>query len=720
MTIQEIQINNVKGQTVVQPLTGKDIFVGNNGAGKTTRVQSLGLAMLGYVPGQGKTPAETFKLATGDEMVVGLKTDAFQFQRKFRKDEKLNKNTGERKVSIKETLAVSPGKGERTETQKKERIAAEIGSFPVALDFNEFLSLSGAKRRDFIYSLSPISSDTWSKERVREFLRDKLLNEELQMNNPEQFSIMNELIDQVLEQFPEGFGIHEGLQSMLDWTSNELSFWTRKQKDALGAVRQMADMKNKMSETDRNIAEEKKELEEQQTKLIEVEKKVSADEQRKKNIDRRITRIDELKTLITNIEAEPIETDTAELDKKIAKLQSETPLPLDIQQDVTLFNQGIKQAKDDLAEVQKESSNIQEQIMTIRSTIKSLEDSLGKVNELGGSCIINKMIACPKDFAGFDQYIDKHKEKATAVLNSLKEQQEALWSKSDEYSSIISKNEEDKTALFNKAQEVQKKREQMTSEISQLEKEREKRLTASERKNQKLSIHREELEKLINEKSEPIGDLQLMRMQANGISNRINELKQSVQEKEKSKQAILLMQQNVIQNREAEHKSVSLKSIQESLGPKGIQGELVKEILEPIRAQIQENLQLMGFNQKPFFQTESDTGKEIFEFGWINNHGHAVNFDALSTGQQTVFLAAMMMTIIDRAQPKLKILVMDNLNHLDKQNFQMLIDGLDKLSYKVDNIILAGALEYEFNAKGWEVTDLSANKEVEGSDSKIA
>jgi exonuclease SbcC len=126
---------------------------------------------------------------------------------------------------------------------------------------------------------------------------------------------------------------------------------------------------------------------------------------------------------------------------------------------------------------------------------------------------------------------------------------------------------------------------------------------------------------------------------------------------------------------------------------------------------IAENLQLMGFDFEPFFQTESETGKEIFQFGWVNEKGHFVNFDAMSTGQQTVFLAAMMMTIIDRAKPKLRLLVMDNLNHLDRTNFQLLINGLNKLAHKVDNIILAGAIEFPFEAEGWNVCDVTPGKE---------
>ena len=167
--IMEIAIENMKGQTVTQSFTGKNIIIGKNGSGKTTRIQALGLAMLGFIPGQGATSQSTFKFATGDKMSVSMKTSKFGFSRTFAREEKLNKKTGERTVSIKESLTVSPSQGERTATEKKERILQEIGNFPVALDFNKFLELSDAKRRDFIYSLSPIESTSWDKVRLASY-----------------------------------------------------------------------------------------------------------------------------------------------------------------------------------------------------------------------------------------------------------------------------------------------------------------------------------------------------------------------------------------------------------------------------------------------------------------------------------------------------------------------------------------------------------------------
>ena len=706
--ITEIQMENIKGQSTTQSLTGKNIFIGRNGSGKTTRIQALGLAMQGSIPGRGKTTAETIKFATDESMTVGLKTTDFEFTRNFTRDEKSNGKTGETKISIKETLNVSPGKGERTATEKKARIQDEIGNFPVALDFNEFLSLSDAKRRDFIYSLSPIDSDSWDKEKLSHYLQGRMLTTELEKNNKEQYEITKQLIGDALAEYRDKQDIHDGLSSMIDWVAKESTFWKRKQADSQGTVRQMADMKNELAETDRNIAETKKELEELQQNLIEIEKKVAADTEKKRTIDNRLNRIDELKAEIKLVNETEIDIDTTVLNKDLAGLLASMPLPFDLESKLLPFDNAIFKLTEQANEQRQALYKVQEEMMNVRSNVQTLDGTLKKVGELAGVCVISQMISCNKDFTGFDDYVAEKKAQAEQALMELTIQHDELKKRAGALGVLMTLQEDGKKEVFSAAQEIQAKREVLSQQIKMKETEIQKKESLKERKEGKLSLLETELQKLVHEKTEPIGDISIMEKQAIGTRARIEELKVQVDEKDKSKQTLVLMNENVLQNHEAEYKSNALKVLNESLGAKGVQGELVKEILEPIRSQIEENLKLMEFEQVPYFQTESDTGKELFEFGWVNEHGHEVNFDALSTGQQTVFLAAMMMTIIDRAQPKLRILVMDNLNHLDKQNFQLLINGLDKLSDKVDNIILAGALEYTFTADGWQVDDLSA------------
>lgn len=705
--IKEIFMENIKGQTATQPLTGKDIFIGRNGSGKTTRVQSIGLAMLGNVPGRGKTPAETIKFATANEMTVGLKTDKFEFTRSFLRQTKRNAKTGEVKTSTTEALNVSPGKGERTATEKKARVFEEIGNFPVMLDFNEFLTLTDTKRREFIYSLSPIDSSSWDKGRLGVYLVDKILTMELKENNIEQYEIAQEIINEALKEYHESQNIHDGLISMMDWVSKESTYWKRKQADSQGAVRQMADMKNQLAETDRDIAATKKELEELQSNLIDVERQIASDTEKKRAIDNRLNRIEELKKEIELVEGTEIDTSTEKLAKEVAALTASMPLPIDVNAKIQPFNEEIARLTETSNEQKEAINGIREQVMNIEANVQTLDGALRQVGEMTGACVISHMISCNKDFTGFDSFVDQKKEQAQAILIDLQEKLKQANASLEATNSKIQEAEQSKMSVFSDAQKVQEKREDLSQQIKVKEMEIQKRDSLKERKESKLELLNTELNKLVNEKSEPIGDIAIMEKQVVGTRTRIDELKKQVEEKDQSKQTLILMNENTLQNNEAQYKSSALKTLNEALGAQGVQGELVKEILEPIRSQIEENLKLMKFEEKPYFQTESDTGKEVFEFGWVNEHGHEVNFDALSTGQQTIYLAAMMMTIIDKAQPKLRVLIMDNLNHLDKNNFQLLINGLDELTDKVDNIILAGALEYEFSAEGWNVEDLS-------------
>lgn len=710
--LTSIEFKNMKGQTAVQELTGLDIFTGRNGAGKTTRVQALSYAMLGYVPGQKKNSADTFKLATGNIMSVGLKTETFAFNRTLTKTDKKVAKTGETTTSIKESLTLSPGAGERTDTDKKQRVSEEMGNFPVMLDFGEFLAMTDTARRDFIYSLSSIESDIWNREKLHKYLVEKLLSNELQKNDPEQYLAMEENITKAISEYPIGYAISDGLQAMLDWAEREKSFWSAKQKDALGAVRQISDQKNELEETERGIADRKIDLSNLQNELINVEKDISSIIEKQKAADKKNSRILELTNGLEELKNLP-KIELGEIDKQLQGLQLKITDVPDISTELKDIFEKNKVNKAEISKLNQERNNLGGTVATIKSTIDTLDMALKQIGSMEGRCVAHSMVKCPKDFSDplLLEGVAKNKEAAdnkiaeiNIKISSLDNELKVL---NDKEESLVKRRQELEESVRN-ANEINKNINIQIAEISSKKNELTK--TISERES-KLNIYQDELNKLKAEEIEPIEDFSEKTNKAAELRSKIIDLSATIESKEQAKQALILVQQSMIENRKSELNAICLKEIYEKLGPKGVQGELVKEILEPIRADIENNLGLMGFNFKPFFQTESETGKEIFQFGWINEKNHEVNFDALSTGQQTVFLAAMMVTIIDRAEPKTRILLMDNLNHLDRVNFQMLVDGLSKVKDKLDNIILAGAIEFDFKAEGWMVWDLNSDSE---------
>ena len=146
------------------------------------------------------------------------------------------------------------------------------------------------------------------------------------------------------------------------------------------------------------------------------------------------------------------------------------------------------------------------------------------------------------------------------------------------------------------------------------------------------------------------------------------------------------------------------KQIADEIGQGGIQGEIVKDLLNPLKEDIDRKLHAIGLDVEFFFLTENEKGREIFNFGWADDKSTRP-FESLSQGEQLLLLVAMMTTIIEKNNPPIKVLALDNVNHLDKNNVNRVIKGLNVAGAAMDNIILAGVVEPE-ETEGWTVWTL--------------
>ncbi|WP_121639361.1 AAA family ATPase [Virgibacillus sp. Bac330] len=708
MAINKIIIENVKGTSVQQDLIGADIFVGPNGIGKSTRIEALGTALLGYVPGAGKTPSETFKLSSdSNEMKVGLELDDFNFIRTFSRNERKKKSTGETEIGYSESVNISPSKGERTNTKKKARIEQEVGSFPVMLDFGQFINLSDSKRRDFIYSLSS-SDSSWDKERLRQFLEDELLTTETEINAPDHYETLQEIIDESLEQFPDSFSFEDGLTALSDYVDDQVKYWNKNKKDTEGAVRSLADLKNQERETDRNARQNKEDLAKFREKYLELKEQLARDKVKKQAHDKKMARIEELKTGIDNLKGTPKHSNE-EFEKQISKLQEQIKYvpeskSADYMQKADELSKQSEQAK-------QESWNLKSEYQKLESRRDQIQSTVDTINENKGVCVIQKQISCHKDFTPYVEHATKQITELERHMNELESQgiqkQEEAKKLQDEAQKWRLEAQKDN----NDFRDVVNFNKQITDQINALKEE----IAANERKNENLQNNIDQLETELNKlESEPvdaIAPLDVLEKQQASILEQINELEEKVQEQEKVKNKIQTLRQTMFESKKATLKADSYKDIKEKLGSKGVRGLIVKEQLNPIKKDIEANLKEMGINHEVFFETTSASGQEVFQFGWIKE-GQSTNFDSLSTGEKLIYLIAFMVTILERANPPLKVLALDNIENLDKRNFKNALEGLEKLSNKLDNIILAGVVDVP-DVDGWKVWNLAAGGEKE-------
>ncbi|WP_142415461.1 hypothetical protein [Hathewaya massiliensis] len=704
--IKGIVMENIKGQNLVQELTGKDIIIGSNGVGKTTRLQALGVALLGYVPGQGKKSDETFKLSNADSMVVGLNTEDFNFTREFKRKVTKSKD-GSTKESIQQSLNVSPSKGETKIAEKEARILSELGSLPVMLDFNEFLSLSDSKRREFIYNLAGFNSDKWTKDKVKDYLQNNLLTTELEVNSPEQYELMETIITDVLKEYPEKYDITSGLQSMIDWTKTKLSYWNDEKKRATAAVQKLGELKNKLSDTDRNLKSNKEEIEKLQAELVKVEKQISEDTQKKKNIDARLEKIEQLKQAIADEQLKECSIKVAETENKIKEFKAQIK-QVDNSEKLQTLDLKLNQKRNDLKKLTNDMNEVKENGLKVKAEISTSTDLVNKVKKVGGKCVLDPKIACNKDFSKFVAYTEGQNKTKEMQRQILADTYKELDQKYKAIEEEINKLQEESKKLSTEELQANRNNNSINAEINKLENLLNQAKSFDTLQTEKIARLKEELSKLQNEPVDPIAPIDILEKQAEGIRNNIGSLKTKIDEQEKAKTTLSNLKSSMIDSKTAEYNYINFKSLDETLGAKGLQGELVKETLEPIQVDIQGNLSAMGIENEFYFTTETAGGKEVFQFGWKDKFGDKRNFDALSTGQQMILLIAMLTTFIEKANPKCKILAIDNIENLDSDNFKRVIEGLNKICNKLDNIILSGVIGVT-EVEGFKVWDLNNN-----------
>lgn len=728
--LTEIIMRNIKGQDSVQQLTGKDIICGPNGVGKTTRLQALGISLLGYVPGQGKKAEETFKHSNSDTMEVGLRTEDFSFTREFKKKSTRNKD-GSTKVSIQQSLNVSPSKGESKIAEKEARILAELGNFPVMLDFNEFLNLSDSKRREFIYNLAGFKSEEWTKAKVKGYLEEKLLTMDLEVNNPEQFEIMKELISEVLKEYPENYDVSTGLQSMIDWAKVKLSYWNDEKKKSVGAVKKLAELKNQLTETDRNLKTNKVELERLQSELIKAEKQISEDTQKKKNIDLRLNKIEQLKKEIEVENNKQNTLNTAELETSL-KAEKAKLKKVDNSNKINELNANITKLQSELKKIISDKDEVKDKGIELKTKIDTLKDTLSKINGIElekdniakegtettkkvHRCVLDGRIKCEKDFTPFIKHTEGEIKTLSLQKDILLDTYEELKKKSENTNSHITEFSKEINNLVEAERAANKWNNDIMTNISNIEAKISESKSFDVRKQDRIQSLKKDLEKYQNEPIEAIAPLDMLQKQTEGLRSQIATLKTKIHEEEEARTTLSNLKSSMIDSKKADYYSVSCKSLDDVLGAKGLQGELVKETLEPIQNDIQSNLSTMGIANEFYFSTESEAGKEIFQFGWKDKFGDKRNFDALSTGQQMMLLIAILTTFIEKSNPAVRILAIDNIENLDSNNLKKVLDGLNKLSDRLDNIILSGVIAAA-DIEGFKVWNLTENTtdEVEG------
>lgn len=172
-------MHNIVAPTTVSLDNKLTYIFGKNGSGKSTIVEAIQLALLGYIPGYGKKNQDIMKHANGDMMSVEVVFDSGEsVKRIYIKD----------KTSVKCTVVSEP---------EHLDLPSLIGQIELPVfNFNEFAGSSSNKQKEWFISYLPSSKKTvnWDNE-LAESIKTKMLTTDKSIIMTE----AREIIDNVMK-----------------------------------------------------------------------------------------------------------------------------------------------------------------------------------------------------------------------------------------------------------------------------------------------------------------------------------------------------------------------------------------------------------------------------------------------------------------------------------------------------------------------------------------
>jgi len=671
----KLKAQNFKGMTFSEELTGLDFFTGNNGSGKSARINALHLALLGNIPGMSKDTREIMKLTAWDSMAVSLETDNFAINRVLEMNQKIKK-TGEKATVFSSNVQLKP-----CDLSGKKEIEAEIAKkfILTTLDFDEFTNLSDEKKRKYFDQFVDIDE----KMDLTKEMKERLLTPLLKRNDPDRYENMEFMIETYIQDEKD---TNEFIKKILPILIEDKKAADDTYKKAFAAAEKLKEMKNKFEKSERDLKIHKQELSdfsEQIGSIDASEREVAnycSQQQQKADLQARLS----------------------ELKKPEGTSKIDTAIEEFVMTVILDFSSGEKQISEKISDLEKLQRKAANGIKNNEKEQYRYKSLIEKIQKAKGTCVLSKEIKCNNDFtsvvAEFEEKIKEYEKEIIGFTSDSKIFQDAIDAENNEKLRLI--------GITNDTRNERRKEEKLLDELKS-----ERRIRQNQRDNyislKKMYTDQIEAIEALKEPEKITGKEEILK--------EMSALKMVINEEEQIKHTYLNMQDSVSDYTDADLDRTNLKYMIETLGLKGIQGELLKKNLSGVKDMVDENLKILGVTYDFYFQTESERQKEIFQFGWINSE-RKIDFEALSGAEQIILMSAIVTAFMEIAKPELKILTIDNIDRVHPDNLPGLLAGLESLKMKkLDEVLIAGVVEVDdFYAIGsWNVRKLEGGFYVE-------
>jgi exonuclease SbcC len=667
--IISIAAKNVKGLEIDEKLTGREIYLGPNGCGKSARLEAMIYGLHGCLPWLGKTEGSTFQLASDEFMVVNLACDdGFFFGRTIRR-RVTNKRDGTKTYSYKTQLSVFPDEGERNDSEKIDRILKKVGDFPVMFDLNEFLSMSNEKKRGFIFSLSSPESHGWTQERVFEHLLGHGVDCNKSLNSEDRT---------VTSLWKDAKSITENMSLVASVINALMRDAKAIKKDKDAAKVEIIRMRQEITEdATQNVTEIDEKLDELFKQRQKIHEGVVRAEESRKSHSQLVARLEEVRGAKANLDSP---TAVEDLEKQVLALQDEIE-ELDKKREESATRVKALHAEDKNLEAKKAACDRMLILVDRRAQIQELIDTIDKV----GCPFLKEQ--CETDLTEYKKVLEKQWE------DNDREIKEKYRPERDAIIVEIGKLQTKFTNERNTEKELKKK----IAEFARNLKVQRTQHTDLVRANDALkakseSLDREEASanKMLRE-STPGSDVTVQKRTIEGYDHQITKLKEERKKAESVRSVMMNFENANVAAAEAEERVDDLTKVAHAFSPGGVQSIIMEDVIGPVTKTINELLKFIPSEDGTEYQVKINlfdmNGKETFEI--VRPIGdHEIPYHSLSGGQQILFGTALVVALVLLANPNTKVLCIEAAE-LDSDNFFRLLTALQNIGKDIDNILIA-------------------------------
>jgi exonuclease SbcC len=639
------------------------LLVGPNGAGKSAILQACVVGILGYEPKLGRTPASVAQLASGREMSVELETAGkFVVHRTF----KMNQGM------VSTSVWVSPYQGEKNLADAHRRILEEVGDFAVAFDLNVFLSLSDAKKRTFLFGLSQVNMGKWDKARLKGQL--------IQVTRAPVSSLtLHAWIDKAFSIWSDRLDLQSNLDRMLLYLKKEYSLWSLKQKEGIAAARRMIASRNQDTPLLNESGPTRKKIEEIREQIVQIREEMARDETRRKNAEGREAEIEQIRMQLAQWHLSSVPASIEEIQRQLSTLRSETF-------DRAALEKEADQLERETVRLRMEIDAEEKKWTGLKMALETEERHLIRAGQISGKCPVVEGVDCPVDFSLPMVRRQEQLSKQKTILADMENEQKL---RSAQYRAVQERQMQIEAILDSRAED-QKKKEAQIAAWGKMLKQQEEGETERESARRKIE---ERLARLEAEALEEGGyaDPDDLTLQKEGLERQLEEKKALLSEQEAQRSIWIAYQQNQVEIKKANANVDALKKLIGGLGPKGLQGEVMKEMIRPFSKIVNDLLHSIDPEKELVFRFQDARGNEIFEMGWQKGE-RFIPFEALSTGERVLFSAALMTGLIIFREPRCRLLLVDNLESVDLHHRRQFLRALSAFVDQghLDHFIAAG------------------------------